>query len=673
MELIKDKKNEPNNNNISKEIQHRIPIWYPRTLNFKLQSGKGSYGNVCIASIDNTDSIFAIKRNYMGKKTSFIGSINELDILIRLKGCPFIVDLISITFDSPLKTEYMINDNQNYRVDDLHFIFECGAYDGRTLIYGGIPSYTYLKLAMCQVLLAIEYIHSKGIIHRDIKPDNLLWFRNGTNRMVKLCDFGLSKYYSKQDTNNINAVTAWYRAPEIIYGNNKYTDKIDMWSIGCVFFEMIARRALMDSSNGMSTLLDQSNYSLAMRILSISPETITSQLIDKLYGNEKIKFNISMFKNNKKTWDNIINLSPANIQRFNSDGYGEYKLFIDLLGKCCKIDPVCRISSTDALNHPFFNSFRSYITQIHSAIPISINDTDDLDIKTIKPSIINTIERKWVMDLILNIHYKSKDYVLYRSRMMFNIIDMMDRYLSYLHDNNIYNTSIPPEGIIYIEHDGTKCQKGPYHTKYDIELKTIGCYYVNLKLNNAMNEINEYNDYVTPQFKTPEAIKSISEFEKIMITTILNYHIYRPTLYETADAYNISLSEDNLIELVNFYNSTLIDSNKSLYDNFKIFKDTCKSTIKYFGSTPNIIIENIQINPSIQPTIKINPLSMLSNMHISNPSTVPNTYINDINYISTNIIPYMSKDSKIGNIGMQTKNNALLTTRIHTNNINVYP
>ena len=86
----------------------------------------------------------------------------------------------------------------------------------------------------------LAYCHHIGIMHRDIKPENILTISKGNTTMAKLCDFGLAKVNTRNPSrcHSIEAVTLWYKAPELLLGNRNYNEKIDIWALGCVFWEL---------------------------------------------------------------------------------------------------------------------------------------------------------------------------------------------------------------------------------------------------------------------------------------------------------------------------------------------------------------------------------------------------------------------------------------------------
>ena len=99
-----------------------------------------------------------------------------------------------------------------------------------------------IKKLMRQLCEGLKYCHSRRILHRDLKPQNLLVDREGN---LKLADFGLARAFGVPlRTYTHEVVTLWYRAPEILLGGRQYSTGVDMWSVGCIFAEMCTRRPL---------------------------------------------------------------------------------------------------------------------------------------------------------------------------------------------------------------------------------------------------------------------------------------------------------------------------------------------------------------------------------------------------------------------------------------------
>jgi serine/threonine protein kinase len=90
-----------------------------------------------------------------------------------------------------------------------------------------------------QIINAIKFCHCKRILHRDLKPQNLLIDKSGS---IKLADFGLARAFGVPiRTLTHEVLTLWYRAPEILLGQKEYSTPVDIWSIGCIFFELAHR------------------------------------------------------------------------------------------------------------------------------------------------------------------------------------------------------------------------------------------------------------------------------------------------------------------------------------------------------------------------------------------------------------------------------------------------
>ena len=188
--------------------------------------GEGTYGVVYKCKNKDSQELVAVKRIKLENEDEGIPStaIREISILKQLKH-PNIVSLLDLIHGEK----------------KLHMIFEYLDYDlKKYLDHIGAPLQPQLvKSYLYQMLDSVCYCHSKRILHRDLKPQNLLIDKNGH---IKLADFGLARAFGipiKTLTHEI--LTLWYRAPEILLGQKEYSTPVDIWSVGCIFYEMAHR------------------------------------------------------------------------------------------------------------------------------------------------------------------------------------------------------------------------------------------------------------------------------------------------------------------------------------------------------------------------------------------------------------------------------------------------
>ena len=393
--------------------------------------GQGSYGKV-IAAIDKTT-----------KKKVAIKKVNELfeDIvdskrvlreitLLRFMKNQFIVELLDIEYDKK---------DKNF--DCIYLIFECLPSDLKKLI----KSSSYLKLDdvrmyVYHILCGLKYIHSCSVLHRDLKPGNILLDHN---YQIKICDFGLArcvnrdtddeivenvsepkqidtsklekhsdflnKYASsvsdkkkndkeetpvnkegsstsktaknkippklkylknkKDQTLSVHVVSRWYRAPELILIETKYSGSIDVWSVGCIFAEL-----MMMMKENAATFMDRMPLFPGKSCFPLSPP-----------GSKKVKVNEFGFPNEKADQLNVIfdvigspseesmgfvtdpnavlylkSLSQKKKSKINFKARfpGSSEESLDLLQKMLIFDPNKRITVKECLEHPFFKSVR---------------------------------------------------------------------------------------------------------------------------------------------------------------------------------------------------------------------------------------------------------------------------------------------------------------------------
>jgi len=139
----------------------------------------------------------------------------------------------------------------------LYLIFDYIDIDLKKYIEEEIPKDFLLdpndiRLFLYQILEGVKYCHSKKILHRDLKPQNILISKNG---IIKLADFGLARIFSvpiRPYTKEV--LTLWYRAPEILMGIEEYSEFVDMWAVGCIFAELALKKALFPGESEQDQL-----------------------------------------------------------------------------------------------------------------------------------------------------------------------------------------------------------------------------------------------------------------------------------------------------------------------------------------------------------------------------------------------------------------------------------
>uniref|UniRef100_A0A7S4BW06 Protein kinase domain-containing protein n=1 Tax=Chrysotila carterae TaxID=13221 RepID=A0A7S4BW06_CHRCT len=295
--------------------------------------GEGTYGVVYKAKNRASGELVALKKIRLEAEDEGIPStaIREISILKELQH-PNIVrlhDVIHTEKKLTLVFEYLDQDLKKF-------------LDTQDRLESGM-----IKSSLYQLLRGVEFCHERRVLHRDLKPQNLLINKEGE---LKLADFGLARAFGipvRSYTHEV--VTLWYRAPDVLMGSRKYSTPVDLWSVGCIFGEMASSRPLFPGT---------SDHDQLMRIF-------------KVLGTP-----------NEQTWPSMIDLPDykADFPQYEPIGLTEHLLDkenpergvhlcehgFDLLVSLLKYEPAQRISAKAALQHPYFVDVASVLPHGHA-------------------------------------------------------------------------------------------------------------------------------------------------------------------------------------------------------------------------------------------------------------------------------------------------------------------
>ncbi|XP_052829424.1 cyclin-dependent kinase 14 isoform X2 [Octopus bimaculoides] len=291
---------------------------FGKAISYKKQErlGEGSYATVYKGVSCLTNQVVALKeiRLQQEEGTPFT-AIREASLLKVLKHANI------VTLHDIIRTD-----------ETLTFVFEYVHTDLSQYLEkhtGGLNAFN-VKLFAFQLLRGLAYCHKRQILHRDLKPQNLLISDEGE---LKLADFGLARAKSVPSrTYSHEVVTLWYRPPDVLLGSTEYSTSLDMWGVGCIFTEMISGVATFP---GMKDTYDQ---------------------LDKIFR--------LLGTPNEESWESVTSLPNYDITKFNM--YSPQPLIpcISKLGcipnaaelstSLLQMEPSKRISASNAMKHEYF-------------------------------------------------------------------------------------------------------------------------------------------------------------------------------------------------------------------------------------------------------------------------------------------------------------------------------
>lgn len=252
-----------------------------------------------------------------------------------------------VRLDNVLKAE---NDR------DIYLVFEYMETDLHAVIRANILKDIHKQYILYQLFKALHYMHSGNVLHRDMKPSNLLL---NSECFLKVADFGLARSIASLENDNVEnpvltdyVATRWYRAPEILLGSTRYTKGVDMWSVGCILGELLGGKPMFPGTSTMNQL---------DRIIEVTgrPSQDDIEAIDS-------PFAATMLESLPRT-------QPTRLQEMFPHASEDA---LDLLKQLLQFNPHKRITTEGALNHPFVAAFHNEDEEIicEKVIKISIDD-----------------------------------------------------------------------------------------------------------------------------------------------------------------------------------------------------------------------------------------------------------------------------------------------------------
>ncbi|KAL2649781.1 hypothetical protein R1flu_017909 [Riccia fluitans] len=284
--------------------------------------GRGKYSEVFegIKTVDNERCVIKILKPVKKKKIK-----REIKILQNLCGGPNIVKLLDVVRDEQSKTPSLVFEY----VNNTEF----------KILYPTLTDYD-IRYYIYELLKALDYCHSQGIMHRDVKPHNVTI--DHEQRKLRLIDWGLAEFYHPGMEYNVRVASRHFKGPELLVDLLDYDYSLDMWSLGCMLAGMIFRKEPFFHG--------QDNHDQLLKIAKVLGTDDLMKYVKKYRLTLEPKLEALLGRQSKKPWTKYVTAENSHLI---------FPESLDFLDKLLKYDHRDRLTAGEAMLHPYFEPVRA--------------------------------------------------------------------------------------------------------------------------------------------------------------------------------------------------------------------------------------------------------------------------------------------------------------------------
>ncbi|KTF81884.1 hypothetical protein cypCar_00027307 [Cyprinus carpio] len=314
--------------------------------------GRGKYSEVfeAINITNNEKVVVKILKPVKKKKIK-----REIKILENLRGGPNIITLLDIVKDPVSRTPALVFEHVN-NTDFKQLYQTLTDYDIRFYMY--------------EILKALDFCHSMGIMHRDVKPHNIMIDHehrkvidkqadvDAVMFQLRLIDWGLAEFYHPGQEYNIRVASRYFKGPELLIDYQMYDYSLDMWSLGCMLASMIFRKEPFFHGHD--------NYDQLVRIAKVLGTEDLYDCIDKYNIELEPRFNDILGRHSRKRWERFVHSENQHLVSPEA---------LDFLDKLLRYDHQSRLTAREAMEHPYFFPVVKDQTRIAGSITVPSTNT----------------------------------------------------------------------------------------------------------------------------------------------------------------------------------------------------------------------------------------------------------------------------------------------------------